>query len=136
VATVYVGYQQPAIGYEPDNLRYLLAIGPGSFDWSDPNASRFYASDLSIGPDDEGEHNDEALTVHTLAGLTRAVRVWTERPDWRQTFRCEGHNEGGRWIDCNRTDPHGHGIVADVLPGTPEWDESERALAEQRRRGL
>lgn len=30
------------------------------------------------------------------------------------TVQCEGYNVGGRWIDCDRTDEHGHGIGQDA----------------------
>lgn len=31
---------------------------------------------------------------------------------------CEGYNVAGAWVNCDRTDPHGHGI---------EWDEINAA---------
>jgi hypothetical protein len=65
-ATVYVG--------TPDaDGHYLAAIGPGSFDWSDANASQFYPNDLYIGPDDCGTAPPWDAGV-TLAGITDYLR--------------------------------------------------------------
>lgn len=29
-------------------------------------------------------------------------------------FVCEGYNVMGRWVDCDRAEPHSHGILADA----------------------
>lgn len=34
---------------------------------------------------------------------------------------CEGYNVAGKWVDCTRPMPHGHGIVADGLPAVPGY---------------
>lgn len=48
-ATLYVGSRD-------DDGRYWLAIGPGSYDWSEPWASAFDApGDVCICPDDDGQ---------------------------------------------------------------------------------
>ena len=61
VATIYVGHAGP-------DGRYTLAIGPGSF----AGEPTFYASDLYVGPDDDGEA--EAVAVKTLDELAAAVK--------------------------------------------------------------
>ena len=65
VATIYVGERD-------EDDRFLLAIGPGTFNWSDDGgASVFYLGDLYVGPDDDGEY--PAAVVTTLDQLTQAV---------------------------------------------------------------
>lgn len=59
-----------AIGPVRDGRAWLLA-GPGTFDWSHPWRSRFYAADLNIGPDDDGMTPSE--TVATADDLARYV---------------------------------------------------------------
>lgn len=38
---------------------------------------------------------------------------------------CEGYNVNGRWLDCDRTDAHGHGILADYASDAEPWDPTE-----------
>ena len=65
VATIYVGERD-------EDDRFLLAIGPGTFHWTDDGGdSVFYAEDLNVGPDDDGEGIN--LTPTTLDQLTQAV---------------------------------------------------------------
>ena len=74
VATIYVGT------LDPESNRFVLAIGPGTFDWSDGGAnSVFYPSDLYVGPDDDGEATADAVT--TLDELTASVRRWLTAGD-------------------------------------------------------
>lgn len=115
-ATLYIGATRAAIGFDADEPRYRLAAGPGSFDWGDSDRSTFYASDLYIGPDDDGSDLDQHREPQSLPAVTRAVRDLLAEPDWRIAR-------------------YGTATVTNVLPGTPEWDESERALVDQRRRG-
>lgn len=65
VATIYVG--EP----ETDEHPYELAIGPGSYDWTDPDASSFSFAELYVGPDDDGETTP--ATVRTLAQVSEAA---------------------------------------------------------------
>jgi hypothetical protein len=69
-ATIYVG--KPGDGAFNEWDRYAAAIGPGTFNWTDPDASTFYLGDLYVGPDDMGEAG--GWTCTTLADVTEAVR--------------------------------------------------------------
>lgn len=66
VATIYLGVPGP-------DGRYIAAIGPGSYRAGDEGmGSTFYATDLSIGLDDDGAI--PARTAFTLDELQEAVK--------------------------------------------------------------
>ena len=65
VATIYIGYPGP-------DDRYLLAMGPGSFNPRDENLSMFYPDDFSVGPDDDGQ--GESIDIQTLDDIVPAVQ--------------------------------------------------------------
>lgn len=68
-ATIYLG--------EVDrDGRYCVAIGPGSYDWSDPWASVFDLGDTAVGPDDMGEVRPDYPA--TLAGIAAAASLSAE----------------------------------------------------------
>lgn len=81
VATLYVG---PADA----NGRCAVAIGPGRYDWSDPDLSLFWLGDTAVGPDDDGDATPAYpatlrgiadAAVATLDGATLAGIVAAER---------------------------------------------------------
>lgn len=69
VATIYAGRQVSAI-----------AIGPGSYDYQQPELSTFYAEELFVGPNDDSGHGyyvkslDElSIAVDAVEGDARAI---------------------------------------------------------------
>lgn len=82
VATGFIGEPRAVGDFEGV---YRLALGPGTFDWRDPDDSTFYAEDLNIGPDDWGERPSKFVT--SLAELTEATRALLALPDWRDDAR-------------------------------------------------
>ena len=71
-ATMYVG-TYPGDKPDGDRGRFWLAIGPGSYDWTEPWQSSFHWSEVCIGPDDDGE-SDAFAYVETIAELVEYVR--------------------------------------------------------------
>ena len=82
VATVYIGEDVEVGAY---GRVFRLAVGPGTFNWENPDDSTFYAEDFSIGPDDWGERPSTIVT--TLDELTEATRALLALPDWRDDAR-------------------------------------------------
>lgn len=63
-ATIYVGEADAA-------HRYAVAIGPGSYDWTDSWSSTFDLGDTAVGPDDDGEA--EATYPETVEAIAEAA---------------------------------------------------------------
>lgn len=78
-ATLYVGVAREIDG----DHRYQLAIGPGTFNWTEPMRSTFQCGDLYVGPDDYGVL--DAYTVTSAPQLARLVRYMLAAPDWRDS---------------------------------------------------
>lgn len=89
VATIYVGTKDRRYDYvyDPDEPRYWLAVGPGSYNWDEPWASRFYFSDLSIGLDDDGVAPSEFPV--SLDELADAVRTFAKYAEWETAEAAE-----------------------------------------------
>jgi hypothetical protein len=81
-ATVVVGDTADEEGH------YLVAIGPGSFDWTSPGDSRFWWGDLWVGIDDGGDTGSMVTGPETfrvavydaLINLDGEGRLPTDRP--------------------------------------------------------